>query len=307
MSADWRSHKERSTPFMLRLIVWFAAHCPRGLMRWVLYPTVLYFVLSSAASRRYSTDYLQRVLNRKVSWRDHWRHFMAFATCTLDRIYFLGSRASDLQVVRHRPADVAALANSGQGCMLFVAHFGSAEAMRVMGTNQAQLPISILLDRQVGRMLMSLLEQLNPEIARNVIDAADRGPQLVLNLKEALERGRMIGIMADRALATERAVSVDFLGGKARLPVGPWQLAATLKVPVILGFACYEGSNRYSVYLEMFDDKIELPRQQRDAAIAAYAQRYAQRLEHFTRLAPYNWFNFFDYWQTASHHETATH
>jgi len=25
-------------------------------------------------------------------------------------------------------------------------------------------------------------------------------------------------------------------------------------------------------------------------------QRYAERLEHYARLAPYNWFNFYPFW-----------
>jgi predicted LPLAT superfamily acyltransferase len=29
----------------------------------------------------------------------------------------------------------------------------------------------------------------------------------------------------------------------------------------------------------------------------AAQQRYAERLSHFCRIAPYNWFNFFDFWQ----------
>jgi predicted LPLAT superfamily acyltransferase len=177
-----------------------------------------------------------------------------------------------------------------------VAHFGSAESLRLIAVDQRHLPLSILLDRQHGRMLMQLLEQLNPELAGNIIDASDRGPQLVLNLKEALQAGRMVGIMADRALATDRAVDVDILGGRARLPVGPWQLAHALQVPVVLGFGVHHGGNRYTARFELFCESLRLPRDGRDAAIAGHAQRYARRLEHHARQAPYNWFNFYDYW-----------
>jgi predicted LPLAT superfamily acyltransferase len=145
-------------------------------------------------------------------------------------------------------------------------------------------------------MLTGLLERLNPELAGSIIDASQRGPQLVLTLKEAVEAGRMVGIMADRALATDRAVVVDFLGGRARLPVGPWQLAHALQVPVILGFGVYHGGNRYTAHFELFAESVRLPREQREAAITALAQRYAQRLEQHLRGAPYNWFNFYDYW-----------
>jgi predicted LPLAT superfamily acyltransferase len=191
---------------------------------------------------------------------------------------------------------VRAAVARGRGCLLFVAHFGSAESLRLIAVDQRQLPLSILLDRQHGRMLMQLLEQLNPELASGIIDASQRGPQLVLNLKEALQAGRMVGIMADRALPTERSVEVDFLGGRARLPVGPWQLAHALQVPVVLGFGVYLGGNRYRAHFELFSDSLRLPREGRDAALADHAQRYARRLEHHVRQAPYNWFNFYDFW-----------
>jgi predicted LPLAT superfamily acyltransferase len=141
---------------------------------------------------------------------------------------------------------------------------------------------------------------VNPELARSVIDASERGPALVLKLKEALEEGRMIGIMVDRAVPSERSVEVDFLGGKARLPVGPWLLANALQVPVILGFGCYLGDNRYAAHFELLTESVRLPRNDREGAIRGLAQKYAQRLEYYAHLAPYNWFNFYDFWPTVA-------
>lgn len=293
---DWRSHKERASPVMVRLIVWMAANLRRSVVRPFLYPIVAYFMLTSPEARRASRDYLPRVLGRKPGWRDHWRHLFAFASCTLDRIFLLSKRYAELDVAVDRPEEVRAAVARGKGCLLFVAHFGSAESLRLIAVDQRRLPLSILLDRQHGRMLMQLLEGLNPELANSVIDASERGPNLVLNLKEALEAGRMVGIMADRSLATDRSVEVDFLGGRARLPVGPWQLAHALQVPVVLGFGHYLGGNRYHAHFELFCESLRLPRENREAAIAEHAQRYARRLEHHAKSAPYNWFNFYDYW-----------
>jgi predicted LPLAT superfamily acyltransferase len=296
---DWRSHKERSTPSMVRLIVWLASHLSRSSVRPFLYPIVSYFLLTSPVARAASKDYLRRVLAREPRWHDHWKHFFAFASCTLDRIFLLSKRYDELNVDVDRPEEVRAAVARGHGCLLFVAHFGSAESLRLIAVDQRRLPLSILLDRQHGRMLMQLLEQLNPELASSIIDASERGPQLVLNLKEALQAGRMVGIMADRALATDRSVTVDFLGGHARLPAGPWQLAHALQVPIVLGFGCYHGGNRYTAHFELFGESVRLPRENREAAIAECAQRYARRLEYYARLAPYNWFNFYDYWNTS--------
>jgi predicted LPLAT superfamily acyltransferase len=40
-------------------------------------------------------------------------------------------------------------------------------------------------------------------------------------------------------------------------------------------------------------------RRARGAAVAAVVQRFADRLEHFARLAPYNWFNLYDFWDAS--------
>lgn len=296
MTRDWRSHQERSTPFMLRVILWMALNIPRRLVRLLLYPIVAYFLVTSPASRAASRDYLRRVLGRPVKLVDPWRHFFAFASCTLDRIYLLANRTQGVEIEVDRPEAVRELVARQRGCLLFVAHFGSAEVLRDIAINQRDLPLSILLDRAAGRMLTALLERLNPRLAACVIDASERGPALVLRLKETLESGRMVGIMADRALATERTVEVQLLGSRARLPAGPWLLAHTLQVPVVLGFGCYHGGNRYSAHFELLCESLHLPRQERDTAIAAWAQRYADRLASYAQRAPYNWFNFYDYW-----------
>jgi predicted LPLAT superfamily acyltransferase len=307
--SDWRSHQERSTPSMVRLIVRMATILRRPVVRPLLYPIVAYFLLTSPAARVASRDYLRRALGRNPRWSDLWKHFFAFASCTLDRIFLLSGRHQSLEVDVERPEEVNAVVASRSGCLLFVAHFGSAESLRLMAVDRRALPLSILLDRNHGRMLTELLDELNPELAKDIIDASERGPTLVLTLKEAVEAGRMLGIMVDRALVSERTVAVDFLGGRAHFPVGPWHIAHALGVPIILGFGVYRGGNRYTAHFEVFSERLQLPRERREAAIAEFAQRYAQRLEVYVRGAPYNWFNFYDYWQPGvpTDRESAAH
>jgi predicted LPLAT superfamily acyltransferase len=59
----------------------------------------------------------------------------------------------------------------------------------------------------------------------------------------------------------------------------------------------YLGGNRYQIHFEPLADFSETSRADRDTAMLAAQQRYAERLSHFCRIAPYNWFNFFDFWQ----------
>lgn len=295
MSQYWEQQRERSTVASLHLMIWAALFFGRTIARIILLPIVGYFLLTSPRAIRYSKHALRRLSKRSPTLRDVARNFYYFAVCAIDRLYLLNDKQHHFKLDVSRPDEVAAMAARG-GCLLLVAHLGSFEALRTLGTAQRKLPLSILMDRKQGEMLVRILEGMNREFAVQLIDAAQRGPELVLQLKDALQAGRMVCIMADRARADERALQVTLCDDTVRVPEGPWALAAALGVPVLLGFGLYRGGRRYSAHFELLAERVTAARHSRAADLQAWAQRYVQRLEHYARLAPYNWFNFYDYW-----------
>jgi predicted LPLAT superfamily acyltransferase len=73
-------------------------------------------------------------------------------------------------------------------------------------------------------------------------------------------------------------------------------MASVLECPVHLLFVLRQGKRNH-VYFEPFAERIAWERVSRDAVIAEHAQRYAVRLEHYLRLAPLQWFNFYRFWR----------
>jgi predicted LPLAT superfamily acyltransferase len=293
---DWEVQRERSSRFWVELLAWIAQHLGRSVARIVLWPTVLYFLLSSASARAASRNYLRRVLPRTPGLLDVARHFHCFAACAVDRLLIAAGRTQSLHINLSRINDPLTAARGGRGCIMLVAHIGSFEILRTLGDQTHQLPLRVLLDREHGQIFTRLLERLNPAFANTIIDASQRGPSLVLNLKQALMAGDCVGIMADRVRGDEPTVEVDFLGGRIRLPASPWIFASSLKVPVVLAVGLYRGGARYDLHLELLADRIELSRARRKEMITEWAQRYADRLAVHARSAPYNWFNFYPYW-----------
>ena len=299
MSADgagWESQRERSTVFWVGLLAWVVRRLGRAPARLLLWPTVVWFLIAAGSARRASREYLRRALSREPRLTDLARHFFTFAACSLDRLLLTGDNGRQLKLNIHRSDAVLALFERREPALVLVSHLGSFEALRVIGSELHQLPLKILLDRQHGRMVTSLIERLDPGFAASIIDASERGPTLVLALRDAIRAGYSLGVMADRVRGDEPSVGVTFLGGKACLPTSPWVLASALKLPVVAAFGVHRGGRIYDAHFELLEASIDLPRVDRDAALQACAQRYAGLLEQQARSAPYNWFNFYDYW-----------
>ena len=304
MTAHWREQKERGNRTMLMLLAWLALHLGRRFMMLLLYPVVFYFLVTAATPRRASRRYLARALGRKPGWLDLWHHFYTFAVVSLDRLFFLSGRCNDYQIEISGAELFQRYVSRKQGCILLVSHFGSFDVMRVPAVKHHALPIRILMDRHHNPRAAELIDTLDPTLAAAIIDSNQPAPTLALILDQAIKNGELIGIMADRAGRGERVMSCEFLGGRANFPVGPWLLGLVLKAPVILCFGLYKGGNRYQLCFELMTEQLSAPRHQRDAAISQALGRYLRRLEYHISQAPYNWFNFYDFWldeTTADH------
>jgi len=293
----WKERRERGAHFMLQFLLWIARHTHRSVTRWMtLPPTVAYFLLAAGEARRASRQFLARAFGRPATLWQVARHLFTFASVVLDRMLMAIGGFRDLVLVEDRDAEERRVTyTSKRGSLLFVSHLGSFEALRVVGVDRA--PMKFLLDREHGRQLTALLGELKPDLAASIIDASQPGPAVALAVRQALDEGFRVGMMVDRPRAGEKTVRVPFFGAPAPFPVGPWALAAALQARIMLGFCLFRGGRTYEGHFELFTERLAIPRERRNDEIEACLRRYAGRLEHYARLAPYNWFNFYDFWK----------
>jgi predicted LPLAT superfamily acyltransferase len=290
----WADLPERGTPALLRLIIWIAVRIGRWAARLLLYPITLYFVITAHAARRVSYVYLKRVRGQGASWWHVFRHFYCFAATILDRVYLLRGEFEHFDITLHQKKILHSQIESGQGCILLGSHLGSFEVLRTLGVTQQEFPLRVLMDIAHNENITRFLDSLNQEIASTVI-VPDR-PDTLLRVKESLDAGFLVGMLGDRVASGGKTTQCDFLGAPATFPDGPILLAAMMHCPVILFFGLYRGGNRYEIHFEQLAPEIVLDRDRRPQDIQRWIQRYVERLEYYARLAPYNWFNFYSFW-----------
>jgi predicted LPLAT superfamily acyltransferase len=291
----WAAKPERSNTLAIRFIVWVALTLGRRTARLFLYPICLYFFLFAAEARRASRKYLRKVLGREPRISDGFRHIHTFASTILDRVFLLNGRFDKFDVRAHLDDAAQALITSKRGCILLGAHLGSFEITRAYADEIDGPSASVVMYEENARKLNAVLKAINPDLTQQIIALGKIDS--MLKVEQALQRGEFIGILADRGLEQGGAgVSCDFLGEPAMFPNGPLRMAYMLKCPVLLMVGAYRGGNRYDLYFEELVDMAgtELPRNE---MIKQAQQRYVARIEHYCREAPYNWFNFYDFWK----------
>jgi hypothetical protein len=302
----WARQRERGNRRQLRLIRWLALALGRRAARLLLHPIVCGFVLDGA-TRRHSARYLSRALARQATWGDVYRHLHTFAATVLDRVYLLQERFDEFRFQAIGPEAILVPFARGEGVLAFGAHLGSFEALRMIGHDK-RLRVAMVMYEENARLINETLAALAPNSALRTI-ALGR-VDAMLALRRWLDEGGVAGLLADRTLAAQsprsKAVALPFLGAPALFPDGPFRLAAMLRRRVVFMAGVYRGGRDYELRFADLADfsglnaNGPLAAGERDAAVRAGLERYVATLEALCREAPYNWFNFYDFWADAA-------
>jgi predicted LPLAT superfamily acyltransferase len=283
--------------FMLRVMAWISLRLGRRAGRVVLHLIAAYFLLFAPASRRASSNYLRRAFGQRPRWRDLYRHFFAFAATIHDRVYLVNRRFDLFDVEVHGEDMLLRLLAGGKGLILMGAHLGSFEVIRALGRKHANFRVAMVMHQDNAQKINAMLAAVNPEAVQDVIGMGQ--VDSMLKVRERLDEGCAVGMLADRTPGDDTLYPVQILGAGANLPGGPFRMAALLRRPVVFMTGLYLGGNRYAIHFDPLADFSTVARGQRDAALKLAVTRYAALLDQYCRKAPYNWFNFFEFWQPA--------
>ena len=285
-------------------MAWIALACGRRVARWLLHPITLYFLCFGPSARRHSARYLGRALGRPAGWRDRYRHLHAFAATVLDRVYFARGQMQhfDLRVSGGPLVDTTL--DEGRGAVLLGAHLGSFEALHASGQSQHGRRVAMAMYPDNARLMHGLLRAIAPAFQLDIIAIGRSGSALAI--RDWLDGGGLVGLLGDRYLPSDRpqaaALELPFLGRPARFADGPLRLALLLRRRVIFMVGLYRGGKRYDVCFEPLADFRQpmADPAERERCVQAALAAYVARLEALCREAPYNWFNFHDFWHEDS-------
>ena len=278
-----------------RFIVWMTRLCGPWLL--VVISRIIaagYFLFSGRVpeSRRfYGALYPKR--GRFYHLWCAFRQYQNFTTIHLDR--FLASRTETTTSTSQGWEKLEAVIGR-QGGILLMSHLGNWEmAARLLRQQKEDLRLLLYM----GVKEKEGVEHMQKEDLRRAgvtiigVDQEGGSPFAAVDGIRHLQSGGIVSMTGDIVWRSDqRKIRVTFLGHDAYVPEAPYIFALLSGAPLFVFFAFRSGRNSYRFTLS---DPIAIKtetRQDREQAIAAAAQQYADLLEKMLREHPFEWYHF---------------
>jgi len=289
--ATWMKQPEKGSQFAIKLMVWASFFLGRTLTRPVVYLIALFYLIFASSARKASRQYLSLSLDRLPTWLEQYKHFLYFSSVIHDRLYLLSGRFNYFQFSISGESEIQNALSSGRGVMLYGAHFGSFEAVKHSANREQKQQIALLMYEENSRQLLDILKEISPDFAKSIIPLGSIGT--MIDVKDRLDRGYMIGLLADRAVNDEKRLPNMFLGQEASFPEAPFKLQGLFKCPALFIAGVYLGGNKYQINFH------NLAMNGATLSTKELQENYVQILESLCKAYPFNWFNFYDFWGSA--------
>lgn len=282
--------------------VWFLYFIERIFGRWpfrvALAPVVFFYALTHTTAKQASREYFSR-LGLPSNFVTTFKHIGTFAETLVDKALAVSGHFP-FHSLRFIGREVMLESiEAKRGGVLVTAHMGCLEVCRLAAERKDGPQLNVLVHTRHAEQFNSVLRRLDPNSQVNLLQVTDFSPAIAAMLAEKVSAGEFVVIAADRVPVSDasgRTVPASFLGAPAFFPLGPWVLAAALKCQVILLSVLHEQGT-YQVRFERLFESVHLQRGKREIAAAPYVALYAQKLEQLCRKSPYDWFNFFPFWE----------
>lgn len=301
---QWVTLREAGTVTGIHFLHLLNKYLGRRVFSLALYPVALYFSLCKPAFRKASLDFLTthyrfypQQWHRPPTHHDVLKHFHQFGEAILDKSLAWSKEFSEDEFILADQQVVDDLLHDSRGQIIIGTHLGNLEYCRGFIQRSDVKTINILIYERHAANFAQAMATLNEDSRLHVYQVDELDIATILHLRSKLAQGEWLFIAGDRVPVSglQRTVTVDFLGRKAALPIGPYMLAKTLGCPVKLMFSYRLGDKIYFEAIP-FAEQITLTRAQRNVQLQRYAQRFAQHLERNCRQVPFQWFNFYDFW-----------
>lgn len=303
----WSDFEDKGSPWQMRLTMFFLKIIPVKILRMMAVPVGYSYYLFAPVQRTFVREYLRRVCPEKKL--PVWKPFLAFAITVIEKAQSWAGKipVSCFRFCEDSIDEFTKDFRNGRGAVLVCSHLGNMEMVRALASagklDRTRLPkIIAIVDFAVTSNFNEMMQKINGDFVLNLINADEIGPDTVIRLQEHIADGGLVVIAGDRSTKkSSDNVHAEFLGKKAEFPLGPFLLSVLLDRNPYFIFALREKDLGLDAFYDIHVHKSEIAsantRKQRHEQAGKIAMEFAALLEKYCKEYPFQWYNFYDFWE----------
>lgn len=216
------------------------------------------------------------------------KNFFYFGQTLIDRAAFLIGKGDKFTYTFNNEKVLLEIKEKGIGGILLSGHLGNWETAGNLLKSRITPTINVLMLDEEEKRIKQYMQNTTGGSHFNIIPIKNDLSH-VIKMKNALSNNEFIAIHADRYLEGAKFIELDFLGKKAKFPLGPFIIASKFNVPTTFVFSVKEEKYHYLLTATDPITKKLTPEE--------IARKFVLELEKKVTLHPEQWFNYFDFYK----------
>lgn len=260
---------------------------------------VAFYFFITAKSTKTSLKYFIKIhgYSRWNAYKAAYQNYYIFGQTLLDKVALLSGMRDKFSVIHEgHDESLVYLKNLGKGSILLSAHIGNWEiAGQMLEILDSKFNV-LIYDNEAEKMkayMGGVMKKKNFKI----IAIKDGEMGHLIELHKAFSNNEWVVMHGDRYLPDAPTVEKNFMGKKAKFPLGPFVMAAKFGVPITIVFAVKENKNQYHFFAKKpIEVKRSRTEKEVEETVKEISDKYINELEGMVRRYPTQWFNFYDFW-----------
>lgn len=228
----------------------------------------------------------------RAAWATYLNHCM-FGKIVIDRFAMFAGKRFQVEVIGYE--HFLHLTKQTDGFVQLSSHVGCYEVAGYTLVAKNKRLNALVFGGEKATVMAGRKEILDRNNIRMIPLQKDMGHLFLIN--EALANHEIVSMPADRIVGAQKSLTVDFLGDKARIPMGPFSVATMRGLDAVSVNVLKVSAHKYVAYVvPLTYDKQASRKEQMLQLATCYADELARRV----RQCPTQWFNFYDFWSQTN-------
>ena len=224
----------------------------------------------------------------KSAWKTYVNHCL-FGQVVIDKFAMYAGKKFHIEIENYDA--YIHLTKQKEGFLQLSAHIGNYEIAGYTLTCQDKRINALVYAGEKASVMRNRDKMFADTNTRMIAISPDMSH--LFEIDEALSNGEIVSMPADRSSGSSKYIEHEFLGAKARFPLGPFSVA-TMHGYDVLAINVMKASLRsYKIYVTPLPYDKTATRQEQ---IRQLSMAYANELEKRVRQYPTQWYNYFDFW-----------